>query len=125
MPHSPVRRGPQASGFAQLRKHPETIPMVVIPDDNFYHRLDKQTAQAARDHFQTQRFAPPRDWTVAQLMSKFRERIKVPPKYAMFMFVGDHTLPCNSATLGELFEEHKDPTTAILWMTMSVESTFG
>lgn len=113
----------------QLEKHPETVPVIVKPDTNFYRRLGTGVAERVRSHLEVTKYAPRRDWTVAQLMARLRQRIDLPPKYALFMFLpctaGDHVLPCNTALLGDLYEEHKSQTNGILYITLTIESTFG
>lgn len=113
----------------QLHKHPDTVPAIIRPDKDFYARLTPAVAQRVRKHLEVTKYAPPRDWTVARLMTRLRTRIDLPPKYALFMFLSDagdgHVLPCNTATLGELYEAHRSLTNGILYITLTIESTFG
>jgi len=102
----------------QLARFPHTIPVIIQPD------TDSPTA--AIKAMAVQKYAPPKTWTLAQFVQRVREKIKLQKKFAMFLFVGtDHRLPCVSSTLDEIYEQHKDPETKILWFTMALESTFG
>lgn len=102
--------------------------MVIETDDTFYQRLSKKAADVVRVHLETKKYAPQRDWSVAQLMTRLRQRIELPAKYALFILIDSptrqHILPCASATLGSLYDEHKHES-GMLWAVLTVESTFG
>lgn len=93
-------------------KYPDRIPVVV--------------EKAPRTHIQDidkRKFLVPSDLTVAQFMYIIRKRIQLPPEKAMFLFV-NKVLPATSATMGSIYEEHKDED-GFLYIAYSGENTFG
>ncbi|XP_041457363.1 gamma-aminobutyric acid receptor-associated protein-like 2 [Lytechinus variegatus] len=68
-------------------------------------------------------FLVPSDLTVAQFMYIIRKRIQLPPEKAMFLFV-NKVLPATSATMGAIYEEHKDED-GFLYIAYSGDNTFG
>lgn len=113
----------------QLERHPNTVPMIIETDDMFYKHLNTKTAATVKAHLETTKYAPPRDWRVAELMTRLRQRIELPSKYALFILLNSptkqHILPCVANTLGDLYDEHKHPEDGMLWAVLTVESTFG
>lgn len=65
-----------------------------------------------------------RDKTVGELMMWLRVHIKMEPKQALFMLVGTGVLPANSATVGEIYDEHK-AADGRLYIHTRIENTFG
>jgi len=53
-----------------------------------------------------------------------RVHIKMEPKQAIFMLVGTGVLPANSATVGEIYDEHK-AADGRLYIHTRLENTFG
>ncbi|RYF05888.1 MAG: hypothetical protein EOO40_09855, partial [Deltaproteobacteria bacterium] len=113
----------------QLSRFPDTVPLVLEPDVNFFKRIATQEQETARQFLSKKRFAVSREWTVAQFMQSVRQKLRLPSAYAMFLFVSrepeDNVLPCNSSTMEEVYAEHADPSNGILWVTLVVERTFG
>merc|ERR1719295_1752580 len=77
-------------------KYPERIPVIVekapksqVPD------IDKR------------KFLVPSDISVAQFVWIIRKRVQMPSEKALFLFVGK-VLPQTSASMGQIYEEHKD-----------------
>ncbi|XP_077982136.1 gamma-aminobutyric acid receptor-associated protein-like 2 [Glandiceps talaboti] len=108
--HSEEQRRTEA---AKIRaKHPERIPVVVEKVTNSQiANIDKR------------KFLVPADITVAQFIWIIRKRIKVPSERAIFLFVG-RVLPQTSATMGQIYEDHKDDD-QFLYVAYSGENTFG
>ena len=113
----------------QLKLHPQHVPLVLEPDTHFFSRLSSKDREPAHEFLSKRRYAPPRKWTVAEFMQVIRCKICLPSQYAMFLFVSkeleDNVLVCCSQTMGEVYDEHRDPSTGMLWMTAVLESTFG
>ncbi len=65
-----------------------------------------------------------RDKTIAELMTWLRVHIKMQSKQALFMLVGSGTLPSSSATVGQIYDEHK-ATDGRLYIHTRLENTFG
>ncbi|XP_065828466.1 uncharacterized protein [Oscarella lobularis] len=93
-------------------KYPDRIPVVVekAPRSNI-PEIDKR------------KFLVPSDLSVAQFMYIIRKRIQLAPEKAMFLFV-NRVLPTASATMGSIYEEHKDED-GFLYISYSGENTFG
>lgn len=113
----------------QRAQHPDRIPVVIEPDSLFYSRLEAGAVPAAREFLNRKRFAPPGSWTVGQLVAMVREKIQLKPKYALYALVSpkieEHVLPVTSATLEDVYQQHNDPETGMLWIVLAIESTFG
>ncbi|KAK3085688.1 hypothetical protein FSP39_007242 [Pinctada imbricata] len=69
------------------------------------------------------KFLVPNDISVAQFMWIIRKRIQLPSEKAIFLFVGK-VLPQSSASMGQVYEEHKDED-GFLYIAYSGENTFG
>ncbi|XP_013417087.1 autophagy-related protein 8 [Lingula anatina] len=93
-------------------KYPDRIPVVVqkAPRSNI-PEIDKE------------QFLVPSDLSVAQFMYIIRKRIELPPERNLFLFV-NKVLPTTSATMGSIYEEHKDED-GFLYVAYSGENTFG
>ena len=66
-----------------------------------------------------------RNKTIGKLMVWLRIHIKMESKQALFMLLKSGTLPANSSTVGEIYDEHKDPTDGKLYIFIKLENTFG
>ncbi|XP_025076492.1 gamma-aminobutyric acid receptor-associated protein-like 2 [Pomacea canaliculata] len=93
-------------------KYPERIPVIVEKDPKSQiQSIDKR------------KFLVPSDISVAQFMWIIRKRIQLPSEKAIFLFVGK-VLPQSSASMGQVYEEHKDED-GFLYIAYSGENTFG
>ncbi|OWF39625.1 gamma-aminobutyric acid receptor-associated protein-like 2 [Mizuhopecten yessoensis] len=93
-------------------KYPERIPVIVEKDPKSQIQdIDKR------------KFLVPNDISVAQFMWIIRKRIQLPSEKAIFLFVGK-VLPQSSASMGQVYEEHKDED-GFLYIAYSGENTFG
>ncbi|VDI55995.1 GABA(A) receptor-associated protein [Mytilus galloprovincialis] len=93
-------------------KYPERIPVIVEKDPKSHIQdIDKR------------KFLVPNDISVAQFMWIIRKRIQLPSEKAIFLFVGK-VLPQSSASMGQVYEEHKDDD-GFLYIAYSGENTFG
>lgn len=93
-------------------KYPDRIPVIV-----------QRAPRSSITDIDKQKFLVPSDLTVAQFMYIIRRRIQLPPEKAMFLFV-NKVLPATSATMGTIYEEHKDED-GFLYIGYSGENTFG
>ena len=66
-----------------------------------------------------------RNKTISELMVWLRVHIKMEPKQALFMLLKSGVLPANSATIGSVYDEHKDPSDGRLYIVTKLENTFG
>ncbi|CAF1376058.1 unnamed protein product [Rotaria socialis] len=93
-------------------KYPERVPVVLerVPKSDI-PEIDKR------------KFLVPSDITIAQFKWIILKRIQLAPEKAIFLFV-NKTIPTTSATLGEIYAEHKDED-SFLYMAYAGENTFG
>lgn len=93
-----------------LRKHPDKVPVIFIPSSN-------------TPEINKRKFIIPRDLLVAQLLYIIRQKIKLEPEKAIFLFFGNHTVSTNMI-MSEVYERYKDKD-GILYVNYSTENTFG
>jgi len=94
------------------QKYPERVPVIV-----------EKVARSQINDIDKRKFLVPSDISVAQFMWIIRKRISLPPEKAIFLFV-DKTIPQSCVSMGQLYEEHKDPD-GFLYIAYSGENTFG
>jgi GABA(A) receptor-associated protein len=97
---------------AALKKYEDRIPVIVeasaktdIPD------IDKN------------KFLVPRNLTVGQFVYVIRNRIKISPEQAIFIFINE-TIPPTASLLSDMYEKYKDED-GFLYVTYAGENTFG
>ena len=69
------------------------------------------------------RYLVPVDLTVGQFVFVIRNRIKLPPEQAVFVFIND-VMPPTASLMSAIYEEQKSPD-GFLYITYSGENTFG
>lgn len=69
------------------------------------------------------KFLVPRDITIGQFAFIIRQRLKLPPQKALFIFI-DHHMPLASSLMGSVYDIHKDSDN-FLYITYAEENTFG
>lgn len=94
-----------------LRKYPDKVPVIFMPSGNV-PEIDKR------------KFIIPRDLLVSQLSYIVRQKIKLSPEKAMYLFFGKNNLASSNMLLSEVYENYKDKD-GILYATYSIENTFG
>jgi len=94
------------------QKYPERVPVIV-----------EKVSRSQINDIDKRKFLVPSDISVAQFMWIIRKRISLPPEKAIFLFV-DKTIPQSCVSMGQLYEEHKDPD-GFLYIAYSGENTFG
>ena len=94
-----------------LRKYPGKVPVYVHVDEN-------------RLFMEKNKYLVPETLTVADFTRIMRKRTSVKAYEAMFMFVGEKTLPPNSSMFGDLYKQHRD-NDQMLHVTYNLENTFG
>jgi len=70
------------------------------------------------------RFLVNKDTTISQFMFMIRQKNKMDPTEAVFVFC-NNVLPPSNATMLELWTEHHNEEDDILYLTVSKENTFG
>ncbi len=97
-----------------IAKFPDRVPVIVekaphrtpnIPD------IDKK------------KYLVPKDLTVGQFIYVIRQRLKLGPEHALFMFI-NNTIPKTSDLITNEYENKKDDD-GFLYITYTGESTFG
>ena len=98
-----------------LNKYPDRIPIVVNRSYN---------APETTPYIDCHKFLVPGDLTIGQFMYVIRKRIKLAPHQAMFLFIND-VIPPTGSLISSVYEEMKDEETLFLYVTYSLENTFG
>ena len=70
------------------------------------------------------KFLVPADLTMGQFQYVIRKRLVLSPDKALFLFVNNSVAPTNSI-VSTIYEEHHDKDTLFLYVTYSMENTFG
>jgi len=70
------------------------------------------------------KYLVPDDITIGQFVYIIRKRIELSPEKAIFIFLGDNTIPPTSSLLSDLYDKHKDDD-EFLYLTYAGENTFG
>ena len=70
------------------------------------------------------KFLVPSDLSIGQFQYVIRKRLNIEPHKALFLFV-DNCVPSTSTLISTIYEESKDSNTLFLFVTYSMENTFG
>lgn len=95
-------------------KHPDRIPIIC-------EKLDRKNDDIPS--IDKIKYLVPVDLTLGQFSYVIRNRIKLPPSKALFLFVGG-TIPTTSVLISDLYQLKKDDD-GFLYIQYSGESTFG
>lgn len=101
-----------STAYHVMRKYPGRVPVVIRPKNDKIPVIDKE------------KYLVPRDMTVAQFVVIIRKHIKLKSTEAIFIFV-NNTLPPNSSTVGDVYDENRDGLDHMLYITYNMENTFG
>lgn len=102
----------RAEAEKMRRKYPDRIPVIV-----------EKSPKARFPDLEKSKFLVPNDLTVGQFYFLVRKRIQLRPEEALFFFV-NNVIPPSSATMGALYEEHRDED-SFLYIAVSDESVYG
>lgn len=94
-----------------MNKYPDRVPVIVENVSSDIYNIDKK------------KFLVPCDLTVGQFVYVIRNRIKLEPEKAIFLFI-NNTLPPTSALMSQIYKEHKD-IDGFLYSEITGENTFG
>lgn len=95
-----------------LDKYPDRIPIIVEKGDGKnLPEIDKK------------KYLVPSDLTMGQFLYVIRKRIKLEPTKGLYIFI-DNILPATSQTVGNIYNEKKDPD-GFLYIVYQSENTFG
>jgi len=95
-------------------KYPDRIPVIIeksVTNSGKIPNMDKH------------KFLVPADITIGQFMYVLRQRIKLPSKVGMFLFINNKMLS-TSTLMGAIYDEEKN-IDDFLYITFSGENTFG
>ena len=85
--------------------------------------ISERAARSEIPDIDNKKYLVPGDLTVGQFVYVIRERIKLEPEKAIFIFV-NNTLPPTAALMSQIYKEQADPD-GFLYVTYSGESPFG
>ena len=95
-------------------KYPDRIPIII----------EKSSTNSGRiPDLDKHKFLVPSDITIGQFMYVLRQRIKIPSKVGMFLFINNKMLS-TSTLIGGVYEEEKN-IDDFLYIVFSGENTFG
>lgn len=93
-------------------KYPDRIPVICEKEERSdIAEIDKK------------KYLVPVDLTVGQFIYVIRNRIKLPPEQAVFVFING-TMPPTASLMSAVYEERKDED-GFLYITYAGENTFG
>ena len=98
-----------------MTKHSDRIPIICekLAGDNHLPDIDKH------------KYLVPRDLTVGEFMCVIRNRIRLQPGDALFLFVGEfNNIPPSNMVMISIYDQYKN-TDGFLYITYSRENTFG
>jgi GABA(A) receptor-associated protein len=98
-----------------MSKYPDRIPVIV-----------NRAKGAGSDVpcIDKHKFLVPSDLTIGQFQYVIRKRLSLEPQKALFLFV-NNSVPPTSSLMSAIYEESKHPDTMFLFVTYSMENTFG
>ena len=96
-----------------MLKHPDKRPII----------CEKYQAQKNLPEIDKNKYLVPYNFTVGQFMHTIRERIKLKPEEALFLFINGHIVTCSS-TIGDVYTNLKDAD-GFLYIQYAKENTFG
>lgn len=95
-----------------LIKYPDRVPVVV-----------QRAPHSSIGDLDKHKFLVPFEVTVAQFMWILRQRLRLNPNKAIYLFI-NRSLPQSSALIGELYAEYHDED-GFMYVMFSGENTFG
>lgn len=98
-----------------ITKYPDRIPIVCEKADN------KKNSEIPT--IDKKKYLVPNNLTMGQFLYVVRNRMKLPPEKAIFLFVGG-TIPPTSAIISQIYNTKKDKD-GFLYIEYSGENTFG
>ena len=96
-----------------LTKYPDRKPII----------CEKSYRQQDLPDIDKRKYLVPNDLTVAQFMYVIRNRMKLGPEEAIFLFINGQMIT-GSAIIGNIYEYQKDPD-GFLYIQYAKENTFG
>ena len=96
-----------------LRKYPDKIPVI----------CEKNYRQRDLPNIDKKKYLVPLDITVGQFIYIIRQRLRMRPEEALFLFVNG-SIPSSNKFMGEIYDFYKDAD-GFLYVEYSKENTFG
>ncbi len=106
---------PSLRAHLAMAKHPDKVPVHISVADG-----EKNVPDLDRHHYLIDK-----DFTMGHVVYIIRKKINLSSKRAIFVFVDNGILPPNSALIGDMYQQHKDPINALLYISFRTENTFG
>ena len=97
-----------------LKKYPNKIPVII----------QKSKSSSFVTEVKINKFLVPADLTVGQLLYTLRQRVKLSPEQALFIFFSNQIVNTTS-TMREIYMQYHNKEDEMLYATYSTESTFG
>lgn len=97
-----------------IQKYPDRVPVI----------LERDPKCTTVPDIDKKKYLVPNDYTVGQFVYIMRNRMRLKPSVAMFVFI-DNILPSTSECILNLYNMHKNESDGLLYITYSGENTFG
>jgi len=102
----------KAEGEKIRRKYPDRVPVIV-----------ERAKYSKMEDLDKKKYLVPCDLVIGQFYFLIRKRVHLRPEDALFFFI-NNVIPSTSATIGSLYEEHKEEDN-FLYIAYSEESVYG
>lgn len=96
-----------------IEMHNDRLPIIV----------EKREGSNVKD-INKSKFLVPHNITVGKFIMELRKHIEITPQQAIYIFVGNGTIPQTSLEISHLYRQYKDDD-GFLYVTYSGENTFG
>lgn len=101
----------QSTSNEIILKYPDRIPIIIESYDEKKIKLEQN------------KFLVSRTFTFGQFITNIRQRIKIAPEKAIFLFV-DNILPSVSESMENIYNKHRD-IDGFLYLMLNLENCFG
>ena len=95
-----------------LLKYPDRVPIIC-----------EKTQQKDLPDIDRNKYLAPMKLTIGEFTHVIRQRIKLKPEEALFLFINNKLLPC-STLMGQIYENERE-TDGFLYIKYSKENVFG
>lgn len=96
-----------------LAKYPDRKPIICLKSNNAYDLPD----------IDKKKYLVPNDLTIGQFIYVIRQRMKLRPDEAIFLFINNKIMSTTSI-IGQIYHEEKDPD-GFLYIEYAKENVFG
>lgn len=97
-----------------LSKYPDRIPVIVLP-----HKPNSMVITKYK-------YLIPKDTILGNAVGTIRRNINtIESKHSIIIMCEDGTMPKMTSTMSEIYDKHKDKEDGLLYIIVTLETTFG